>query len=254
MLAAFVGRSDNPLWYFERGWVLVLSGWFVISVLLLPRSGFLLRALYTVGATTVTATLLLLVRRGGFEQIDFALSERLRTGAADVAAAWSGGLGMERMAGQIATAAQRAAELQVMLYPALLGLASIAALAVAWWAYRRLALQEAQPLRPLREFRFPDVLIWVLILGIMLLLLPSEAVATRLGTNLLAFMGALYALRGAGVLLAVFGSPGVLGSIVAGVLLVLLYPLVLVSTAVVGISDTWLDLRARRRRDAEPEA
>ena len=132
------------------------------------------------------------------------------------------------------------------MFPALLGLASLTGLAVAWFAFQRVANREPTPLRPLREFRFPDDLVWVLIAGVVLLLLPFGA-AERAGTNLLAFMTALYALRGLAVLLVLAGAPGPLGMVVGGLLLLFLYPLVMAMTVLVGVTDTWLDIRARRR-------
>jgi hypothetical protein len=51
------------MWYFERGWALLLGAWFVVMVVVLPRRGFLTRALGAVGATTATAAIFLAVNR-----------------------------------------------------------------------------------------------------------------------------------------------------------------------------------------------
>jgi hypothetical protein len=56
----------------------------------------------------------------------------------------------------------------------------------------------------------------------------------------------LYALRGAAVLVVISGVPGPLGMLMGGLLIVFLYPLVMATTFLVGLSDTWLDIRARR--------
>jgi hypothetical protein len=246
LAVVLVGPGEGSLWYFERGWVLVLGGWFVVLVVAWPAAAFLSRALGAVAATIASAVLLFSVRRGGFESLDWAVGERLRRGASEVAALWSQGLGFERVALRLNQAAHAIAEVQALLYPALLALASLSALGVGWWAYRRLAVRDPQPLGRLREFRFPDTLVWLLIAGLVLVVLPLEAHGTRIGTNLLAFMAALCALRGFAVLVALAGAPSVAGAVLAALLLLLLYPLVLAVAAVIGLSDTWLDIRSRR--------
>ena len=60
------------------------------------------------------------------------------------------------------------------------------------------------------------------------------------------FMAVLYALRGAAVLVVIRGVPGPLGMVVGALLVVFMYPLVMATTFIVGLSDTWLDIRARR--------
>jgi hypothetical protein len=243
---AVTGRGEDPLWYFERGWALVLGAWFVVGAVAWPRARFFARGVGAVGATLATAALLLAVRRGGFTSLDWWVSERLRQGASDLATVWSSGLGFERVAEQLGAAALRVAELQLMLYPSLLALASLAALAVVWWAHRRLALQEPHPLGRLREFRFHDAFVWLLIAGLVVLVLPLDAVGTRIGSNVLVFVGALYVVRGLAVFAALAGAPSVITLVMGAVLMLLLYPFVLTFAAIVGLSDTWLDIRARR--------
>ena len=70
--------------------------------------------------------------------------------------------------------------------------------------------------------------------------------AGRAGWNALFFMGSLYALRGVAVFLfLVSGAPTIL-SVIFGVLAALfLYPLVLTAALLVGLGDTWLDVRSR---------
>src|SRR5690606_28607767 len=166
---------------------------------------------------------------GGFAVVDRRVASQLRSAAADVADLWANVSGAT-FDQRIASALARAAEFQIALYPALLALASVTGLAVAWWAYNRLALREPTPLGALREFRFHDSLIWVLICGLALILAPLDQLGERLGSNLLAFMGALYALRGLAVLVFVGGVPGPVGWLVGGVLALLLYPFVVATT------------------------
>jgi hypothetical protein len=63
-------------------------------------------------------------------------------------------------------------------------------------------------------------------------------------------MGALYALRGAAVFLFVSGGMSVFGYLMLAVLLVLVTPVVLGMAALIGIGDTWLDLRTRAAQRA----
>lgn len=251
LIIGMSGRTPDLLWWFGRGWAMILGAWFVLLMVLLPRAAFIDRSVAAVGATAGTAALLLLIRQAGFEQLDYAVGHRLRDSAAAVAAAWSARSDSTGVAGGLSgdavAAMNRAADLQAMLYPGLLAIASLAGLAVAFWAWRRLALQEEQPFRSLREFRFRDELVWILVAAIVLIVLPLDGAATRAGANLITFMGALYALRGLAVLLALFGAPGPFGVVLGAVVMLFLFPMVLATMLVVGLSDTWLDLRARAR-------
>jgi hypothetical protein len=243
--------GQGPLWYFERGWSLVLGGWFVALVALMPRWRFLPRALAAVAGTAVTAGVILAAGGGGLGRLDTVVSAQFRSGASQALAAWARAVGFERVSEEMQRAVYAAAELQIKLYPALLALASVAALGIAWWAYDRLARGHARPLGRLREFRFRDELVWLLIAGLVLLALPIGELANRAGENLLMFMAALYALRGVAVLVMVGGVPGPLGWVLGALLVVFLYPLVMAATFLVGLSDTWLDIRARRSTGRE---
>ena len=146
----------------------------------------------------------------------------------------------------------RFGELEATIYPALLALASVAALAVVWWAFRQVAEgRRMDVLGPFREFRFRDDLVWVLIVGIAFFVLPLGSFGTRIGSNLMTFMGALYAVRGIAVLLALWGSPGFFAMLFLGLAAFLIWPLVMMATFLVGVTDIWLDLRARRTAAAK---
>jgi hypothetical protein len=62
-------------------------------------------------------------------------------------------------------------------------------------------------------------------------------------------MAALYALRGFAVMVWLFGTPGLLGLVFGAIVFVLLYPIVMATTLMVGVTDTWLDLRARQSNE-----
>lgn len=258
-VVAFAGGSDggDALWYAERGWALVLGAWFVVSVVVWPTARFLSRAMAATVAAIVTAAAIFLVTPGAaWQRLDWSMTRRLRGAAAEMAALWSGGAAGDAgdVGASISSAIRQAAELQALVYPALLALASVAGLAVAWWAFRRTAVREPRPLAPLREFRFRDELVWLVIVGILLTVLPLGGGLVRTGSNLLLFMGVLCALRGVGVLLVLAGGLGLGGVVMAVVAAVLLYPVAVAGTVLVGLSDTWLDLRSRGRSAAGPDS
>ncbi|HEY0304681.1 MAG TPA: DUF2232 domain-containing protein [Longimicrobiales bacterium] len=245
LATTFIGQGDGTLWWFARGWSLILSAWFVFAVWLLPHLSLTMRALTAVGGATASAGLLFLVNRTGWQSVDWSMTQTLRNGAADTRTFWVARLKDERVKAEMSTVLDRFAEWQSFAYPALIAVASLAGLALAWWLWRRLALREASPFGRLRDFRFSDHLVWLAIAGLLLVVLPFGAALTRTGGNLLAFMGALYALRGFAVMLWLFGAPGLLGTVFGAVVFLLLYPLVMITTVMVGLTDTWLDLRAR---------
>ena len=57
------------------------------------------------------------------------------------------------------------------------------------------------------------------------------------------------ALRGFAVMLSLYGTPGLFGVVFSLIIFVFLYPIVMATTLMVGLTDTWLDLRARQRNE-----
>ena len=254
LLSAFTGKATGALWWYSRGWALMVSAWFILAVVFLPEQRVFARALAAVAGATVTVALLFVINRAAWHTLDATVANSLRSAANDVVAFWT-----ERAKGKttylanLQTAINRFAEFQALAYPALLSIASVSGLSVAWWLWRRFSVQEPRPLGVFRDFRFTDELVWLVVVGAALVLLPLHEAATRTGTNLLTFMGALYVLRGFAVMLTLFGAPSLIGGIIGVVVLLLLYPIVMATTLMVGLTDTWLDLRARRitRQDNE---
>ncbi len=245
---SFIGEPTGSLWWFARGWTLMLSAWFVVTVALLREQSLTMRVLSAVGGATASAALLFLGFRGSWEAVDWSVTQQLRNGAADLRAFWTSRLANEALATDLSAALDQFAGWQSAAYPAMLALASIAALTLAWWLWRRLALQDPRPLGRLRDFRFSDHLVWIVVAGILLVVMPWGAALTRVGANLLAFMAALYALRGFAVLVALFGVPGFLGMFFGAFIFLMLYPIVMAMTLMVGLTDTWLDLRKRNEK------
>ncbi len=241
-----LGRHVDAMWYAQRGWALVLGAWFIAMVVAWPGARFISRALGAVAASAGTAMAVFLVRREPWHQLDWTIGQFCRQSVATfVAQANTGAQGRD-----FVEAMMEAAELAARYYPAAVALGSVAGLGLAWWAYRRLVASDS-PLGLLRDFRFSDGLVWVLIAGLALVVAPLGDVASRFGGNVLAFMAALYALRGLAVVVALVGAPGVLGTIVVALVALVLLPVMMTSAAVLGITDTWLDLRTRVRSGME---
>jgi hypothetical protein len=137
------------------------------------------------------------------------------------------------------------AALQGRYSPALLGLSSLSALALAWWAYVRLSAGSSLGLGPLREFRFNDHFLWLFLTGLALIVLGAGEAWTRAGSNAVVFMGGLYALRGAAVLLFINGGVTGFGVLFLAVGMLVLSPVLIMGALVVGVGDTWLDLRSK---------
>jgi hypothetical protein len=148
------------------------------------------------------------------------------------------------------SAVYRTVEVQAAVFPALLGIASMASLGVAWWLYVRLSSGSDQGLGPLRDFRFNDHLVWLFIAGLVLVVIRWGDALAGVGANAVVFMGALYALRGAAVIMFLSGGLSLFGYVLVGLGLLFVPPLVLVGALVVGIGDTWLDVRNRTRSRA----
>ena len=143
------------------------------------------------------------------------------------------------------------AEQQGRLFPALLGLSSLSGLAVAWWAYVRLSAGSALGLRPLRDFRFNDHLVWLLLIGLAMIVFGAGEGWTSGGGNAVVFMGGLYAMRGAAVLLFLSGGLTGLGFLFLIVAMLFLWPVLIPGALLVGVGDTWLDLRSKAQAIAD---
>ena len=252
MLATFIVvgvPGPGGIWYLERGWTVLLAGCFVGVTIRWPRSGFFPRALAAVGATGALVGLMMVIRPGSWSITNWLITEGMMR-SVSVAAQWFGTINPETpLSATDLNWAFEAAAFQGRLFPALLGLSSLSGLGVAWWAYVRLATGSGLGLAPLREFRFNDHLVWIFLVGIALVLLGSGEGWTSAGGNAIVFMGGLYALRGAAVLL--FLNSGVTGVGVlffaAGMLILgrVLIMGVLMGALVIGVGDTWLDLRSK---------
>ena len=153
---------------------------------------------------------------------------------------------------------QLVAQTGVGLFPSLLLLESLVALALAWATFHRLSRTRlGAPLGHLKDFRFNDQLVWGLIAGLAIVFVPALDFLGGAGRNLLVFFGALYAIRGFGVL-SWFMAPGALAVTmfvgfamlwwpVLNAVAVLGFMLLALAAFGLGLGDTWADWRRRAR-------
>ncbi len=247
MLAVFVAvgvPTRGGVWYLERGWAVVLAGWFVVLTMRWPRSRFFPRAFAAVAATAALTGLLVMVRPGSWSMVNWLITEGMMRSVSLAQMSKAVMFEVSLSTAQLNTLFELVAQ-QGRLFPALLGLSSLSALAVAWWAYVRLSPGSGLGLGPLREFRFNDHLVWLLLTGLALIVLGAGDGWTSAGSNAVVFMGGLYAMRGAAVLLFLNGGVTGFGFFFLAVGMLFLPPVLIMGALVVGVGDTWLDLRSK---------
>jgi hypothetical protein len=247
MMALLGDRSG--LWWFERGWPLLLAGMFVTVTGWRPDWNFSAQSLAALAVTFFVASAIFVASPGAWMDVDTLMDARA-TQAADTALALLG----SRVDDTVQFLMRKVAGLQVALFPALLAVSSLGALGVAVTVRSWLAGEAGRAFGRLRGFRFNDHLVWVWLLGLVLIVAPIGQVADRVGGNAVFFMGMLYVLRGMAVLLSLFGGISVLAGVTGAIVALLVYPLlafVLTVALVVGLGDTWLNLRTRIERKGE---
>lgn len=243
----------GPLAGLSRGWGLMLGSTFLaLSVI---RSGWsvMSRALATVGVALGSA-IVGLVAAGQLRELDGMIREHFRALSTLTIEELQTRLPDSAWVGELAGATEQIANYQADLFPALLALQSLAALGLAAWWISRLGRSENRgfALGRIRDFRFNDQLIWLLIVALVLLLIPTGEIVGRIAMNGLVFMGALYALRGLAVFLFLAAGSGSIPTMVFGVFaLIFLYPIAFTAALLMGLGDTWLDVRRRVTKAAE---
>lgn len=246
--AAAIGyRNPSELWYLERGWAVLIAGGFAMATALAPGRPIFERSMVAVVIALCAVAAAVWVRPELLGGLDWQI-----TGQFDRAFA---AFDLEgRRGADFADGMRQVGDVIKIVYPAMLVLASVAALGCASYVLGRLRGEEA-PLAPLRQFGFSAHLVWVLVLGLTLMVLPLGVWAARAGDNIVLVMGGFYVLRGAAVLVWLGTSVISSGwSIALWVVAALLLGPVTIGTALVmGLSDTWLDLRSRLKVEAERE-
>jgi hypothetical protein len=248
MVAVFVAvgvPARGGVWYLERGWTVVLAAWFVVLTTRWPRSRFFPRALGAVAATAVVVGILAMFSPGSWSMVNWLITEGMMRSVSLVAQLFMAVDSDVSLSTAQLNTLYEWAERQGRLFPALLGLSSLSGLAVAWWAYVRLSAGSSLGLRPLRDFRFNDHLVWLLLTGLALIVFGGGDGWTSAGSNAVVFMGGLYAMRGAAVLLFLNGGMTGFGFVFLAVGMFFLAPVLIMGALVVGVGDTWLDLRSK---------
>ena len=241
------GWEVDAGWYLVRGWCLIAGGLFVgLTALKRPRL-LLDRAFSAVAVATVLLAAGAYGRPTLGRSFDVWMNDQIRE-AANLARAVlsdpqmaSGGL-----ADSISAAIDGWAVFQHDVYPALLALATMAALSLVRYLVGRRNDAYERP-TAVREFGFRDGYVWLLVAGLALLVLPLGTAAFRVGENATLFMVLMYLARGGAILLWI-GTAATF-SVWTWVLLVvgalLAYPFVFGAALVLGIGDTWLHLREK---------
>lgn len=273
LLVVPMGHTASQYEGMARGWALLLAGSFGLMSLWSSAMPFIVRALGALGLAMGIAFALAVSTPGGIDRyVKTSMSEFSTRGAAVVAA-----IEVQRQTPLFRSYASKFPEMNAVLddseanvqamparsavlLPALLALQSLAALGLGWAIYSRLAPNSIGPaLSPLKDFRFSDQLVWGVAVGGTLLLLPPFEEGRNAGLNLLVFFGALYLLRGFGVLawmtsgrrraaVAAFVTAFVLAIVIPSIgafLLAALIQATLIGALALGLGDTWLDWRSR---------
>jgi hypothetical protein len=242
-----------------RGWAVLVAASFAIVSIAGMRQRFFGRALAAILLAFVVAGAVVLFADGGGAVQRTMANELGRRGDAWLAAldqatqtpGWQSVVqrypSLSALHSGVERQLQQLTEQSKLLFPALLGLESLAALSLAWGLYHRVSRHRiGVPLLALREFRFNDQLIWGLVVGAILAVIPSFAVLRGFGLNLLVFFGAIYALRGLGVL-TWFLAPRRVALVLLVIVGFLSWQILGVFSFGLGVGDTWLDWRGRAR-------
>lgn len=250
-----------PFEFLARGWSILLVAMFGVVCVVGGRQLFLSRALTSVAATFVFASAVVVVTDVSPMRVQRSLSDELDRRAAPWHAqvrATTETPEWQAFATENPTLAEvfdqmvawwsRVPESTVTVFPALLALESLAALALAWGLFHRISRTRiGPPLSRLREFRFGDQLVWGLLAGTALVFIPSLAGLRGLGLNLMLFFGALYVIRGLGVLAFFIGARRV-AVVALALLTILFWPATAILSLSLGLGDTWIDWRGRARQ------
>lgn len=253
LVAGVFLTAGGPLALLSRGWGLTLAAVFLITTVARPDWSVTSRALAAVGATIGFAGGGLLVT-GRAAELDALVRNHLATVSAVTIGDLQSLMPQSEWLADLRTASAQVAQLQADMFPALLALQSIAGLSLATWWVRRLGRSHGDAFRlgSLRDFRFNDQLIWVLIASVVILLMPMNATVDRLALNALVVMAALYALRGVAIFVFLAaGSRSVATMVLGALAFIFLYPVALTAALMMGVGDTWLDVR-RRLEPASP--
>ncbi len=259
------GNAASPFALLSRGWGALLAAAFGALVMWNGTDGplgdrFLSKGLLALGLAMVLGAVVAVIASGSLTGAYEVLAAEIGRRADLSQTQWREMTStdewldfVQRSPGSQALADEVTRQLAAMppvgrsLFPALLGLESLAALTLAWAVYHRVGRSRlGAPLARLRDLRFNDTLVWGVVAGLLVLVLPVPALVRAVGINLLVFFGALYALRGLGVMVW-FLAPGRWMGLFLALFTLLFWYVVGVVAVGVGLGDTWFDWRRRTR-------
>jgi hypothetical protein len=272
LAVVWVGVAAWSVWQLSGGGLfsLLQAGWALVVAAAMgalvawrrdPSVAFLARALRAVTAGFALAAVAVAVVPGGASRVVNAVAaesgrraEASRVGWRQMTGLpeWKEFVAQNPAAGEMSDLVERQlAALPAaarLLFPSLAALEALVAFALAWAVYHRLArARVGPPLSPVREFRFNDQLVWGVVAGLGLVVVPGVTALRMIGANLLLFFGALYTIRGVGVFMWM-ASPGRLATAALVVLGLLFWNVLGVMALGLGVGDTWFDWRARVRQ------
>jgi hypothetical protein len=244
----------------ERAWLILLTGSLAIVMAAERPQGFVAAALAAVAGAAGAAAILMVLTGVSWGELvwlaerHYGSQARLLIGQlADLSASsGSAGSGGAALLGTLEDSIMLGVRLVGGLFPGLVLLQSLAALALAFALYRRIAQQpRGEPLGTLAGFRFNDHLIWGVAVSLLVLVLPRLGWVNALGGNLLVFFGGLYVVRGFAVLTAVAAAGGLggpLGALLVVFVTLFLMPVAALAALALGLTDTLVDWRRRLAR------
>lgn len=252
-----VGTGPGEYRSLVQGWTLLLAASFGLASLLTPGERFLTRALSALGIATVVAFAVAISTPNGVSSVRSVMKEEFSRRTEETVSVvnematspvWRSAAernpSLDSMVKSNETDLRNIGDRAPRTVPALVALESLLALAMAWVIYHRVASADLGPaLGSLKEFRFNDQLIWGLAVGATIFFLPVFADGRDAGLNLLVFFGALYLLRGVGVLSFMTRSKWAATLLIV---MTIFAPLMLGALALgIGVGDTWMDWRTR---------
>lgn len=254
----------SPFALLVRGWSILLAASFAGTLVMGGELRFLPRALLAVLSALVLALVVVSFTDSGFAAVNGVLSEEFSRRAAEWADQWRQFTARPEWVefardnpNAVTLTTQMEAQFTALpaaatlLVPAFLALQSLAVLALSWALYHRFGrVRLGPPLAPLRDLRFHDALVWGLIAGLLVFVVPMPNAFAALSINLLMFFGALYVIRGLGVFVW-FLAPTRWMLLFWFIVLVLFWTVIAAVALVIGVGDTWLDWRNRPRPQSQ---
>jgi hypothetical protein len=249
----------------QGGWTLLVAAAFgaMIAIRRDPSVPFFSRAIRAVSVSLGIALLVAVITPSGATRVADGIAveagrraEESRSGWRQMTgnAEWKDFVAQNPSAGEMSTMVD--AQLTALptsartLFPALAALEALAAMALAWALYHRIGrARVGPPLAPVRDFRFNDHMVWGVVGGLAMIVIPGLAVVKAIGANLLLFFGALYTIRGVGVFMWMW-SPGRLATAALVVIALLFWNVLGVLALGLGVGDTWFDWRSRAQKKA----